>query len=163
MKTPSRTTLVIRSSEPKCSLAVASPLKAAVYAASAVLSVRYLAPLLPLLALPCALGVQRFPRVGMVLGAASILLTTLATLTNAAPPFSYYNPLTELHIPLLLKGELAPNLGTVCGLPPWLSVVVYYAILCGGIWWLWRRLPPEPPAAAGASDRGAETCMSHAT
>jgi len=124
---------------------------------------RYLAPLLPLLALPCALGVQRFPRVGMVLGAASILLTTLATLTNAAPPFSYYNPLTELHIPLLLKGELAPNLGTVCGLPPWLSVVVYYAILCGGIWWLWRRLPPEPPAAAGASDRGAETCMSHAT
>lgn len=124
---------------------------------------RYLAPILPLLALPCALGVQRFPRLGMALAGYSILITTLATLTNASPPFPEHpNPLFDLHIPMLLKGQLAPNLGTVCGLPPWLSVVVYYAILGGGIWWLWRRLPPEP-APGRAFDRTVETSADHAT
>jgi hypothetical protein len=72
------------------------------------------------------------------------------------------NPLFDLHIPMLLKGQLAPSLATVCDLPPWLSVVVYYAILCGGIWWLWRQLPPEP-AARAASERPVETHASHAT
>jgi hypothetical protein len=124
---------------------------------------RYLAPILPLLALPCALGVQRFPRLGIALAGYSILITTLATLTNASPPFpGHPNPLVDLHIPMLLKGQLAPNLGTVCGLSPWLSVVVYYAILCGGIWWLWRRLPPEP-APGRASARTVETSADHAT
>jgi hypothetical protein len=117
---------------------------------------RYLAPILPLLALPCALGVQRFPRYGIALAGYSILITTVATLTNASPPFpSHPNPLFDLHIPMLLKGELAPNLGTVSGLRPWLSLVVYYSILCGGIWWLWRRLPPES-AAGGAAHQTAE-------
>lgn len=102
---------------------------------------RYLAPILPLLALPCALGVQKLPRVGMILGGYSILITTVATLTNACPPASYYNPLTELHIPLLLKGELSPNLGMLLGLSPYASVAFFYAILVGGIWWIWRRLP----------------------
>jgi MFS family permease len=129
---------------------------------------RYLAPILPLLALPCALGVQRFPRLGIALAGYSILITTLATLTNASPPFpGHPNPLFDLHIPMLLKGQLAPNLGTVCGLPPWLSVVVYYAILCGGIWWLWHRLPPEsaegtppadPPLSVGVNAKSTCSC-----
>lgn len=86
----------------------------------------------------------------------SIVITTLATLTNASPPFpGHPNPLFDLHIPMLLKGQVAPNQGAVCCLPPCLSVVVYYAILCGGIWWLWRRLPPHE-AAGGVSDRAAE-------
>jgi hypothetical protein len=124
---------------------------------------RYLAPILPLLALPCALGLQRFPRLGIALAGYSILITTVATLTNASPPFpGHPNPLFDLQIPMLLKGQLAPNLGTVCGLPPWLSVVVYYTILCGGIWWLWRRLPPES-APGRASDRTVETSADHAT
>ena len=108
---------------------------------------RYLAPILPLLALPCALGLQRFPRIGVALATYSILITTLATLTNAAPHANYYNPLVELHIPLLLKGDLAPNLGTVCGLSPYASVALYYAILISGIVWLWRKLPKEGGAA----------------
>ena len=108
---------------------------------------RYLAPILPLMALPCALGVQRFPKVGIALAAYSILITTLATLTDACPNYSIYNPITELHIPLFLKGEFSPNLGTVLGLPPYASIALYYAILIGGIWWLWRQvsnLPDEP-------------------
>ena len=102
---------------------------------------RYLAPILPLLALPCALGVQRFPKLGIALAAYSILITTLATLTDACPDYSIYNPLTELHIPLFLKGVFSPNLGMVLGLPPYASVALYYAILVGGIGWLWRQLP----------------------
>lgn len=104
---------------------------------------RYLAPILPLLALPCALGVQRFPQIGITLAAYSILITTLATLTDACPPASIYNPLLELHIPLFLKGEFSPNLGMVLGLPPYASVALYYAILIGGIAWLWYKLPRQ--------------------
>jgi len=98
---------------------------------------RLLAPMLPLLALPCALGVARWPRLGAVLGVYSIAITTLATLTDACPSYEIYNPLTELHIPLFLKGEFSPNLGMVLGLPPHASVALYYLILIGGVWWLW--------------------------
>jgi hypothetical protein len=115
---------------------------------------RYLAPILPLLALPCALGVQRFPRIGMALAAYSILITTLATLTDASPAAGYYNPLTELHIPLLLKGELAPNLGTLIGLPPHVSVALFYVILIVGVAWLWRTLPKESDASKHQPPRG---------
>ena len=104
---------------------------------------RFLAPILPLLALPCALGVQRLPKLGILLAGYSIAITTLATLTNACPQGAIYNPLTELHIPLFLKGEFSPNLGMALGLPPFASLALYYAILIGGIWWLWKRLPSE--------------------
>jgi hypothetical protein len=101
---------------------------------------RYLAPILPLLALPCALGVARLPRIGMLFGLYSILITTVATLTNASPPASYFNPLTQLHLSLLWKGELVPNLGLVLGLRPWAAVALFCATPAGGIAWLWRRL-----------------------
>jgi hypothetical protein len=104
---------------------------------------RYLAPILPLLALPCALGVARFPRTGAVLALVSVLLTTLATLTDVTPGSHLYNPLTELHIPLFLKGEFSPNLGMMLGLPPYLSVGFYYLVLAGGTAWLWWRLGRE--------------------
>jgi len=104
---------------------------------------RYLAPILPLFALPCSLGVQRFPKLGVALATYSILITTVATLTDACPEGWIFNPLTELHIPKLLKGEFSPNLGMALGLPPYASVALFYAILIGGIWWIWRRLPKE--------------------
>ena len=102
---------------------------------------RLLAPMLPLLALPCALGVARWPRLGALLAIYSIGITTLATLTDACPSSGIYNPLTELHIPLFLKGEFSPNLGMVLGLSPYASVALYYLILIAGAVWLWRRLP----------------------
>jgi len=105
---------------------------------------RYLAPILPLLALPCAFGVQQLPKLGITLGISSILITTLATLTDACPGFGQYpNPLMQLHIPLFLKGEFSPNLGLVLGLPPYVSFAAYYLILAIGVWWLWRRLPKD--------------------
>ncbi len=105
---------------------------------------RYLAPMLPLLALPCALGVQRWPKLGILLGIYSIGVVTLATLTDACAEYNFNNPLTEHNLPMFLKGEFAYNLGTVVlGLRPYASVVLFYAILISGIVWL-LRLTGEP-------------------
>jgi hypothetical protein len=98
---------------------------------------RYLAPILPLLALPCGFGAMRFPRLAMVLVGYSVVITTVATLTDAAPEGTIYNPLVQLHIPLLLKGQLASNLGTMLGLPPLASVAVYYVVLLTSLLSLW--------------------------
>lgn len=113
------------------------------------LSARYMAPILPLLALPCAIGTQRWPKLGGALAIISIAMMTLATITDACPDYSIYNPLTELHIPKFLKGEFSYTLGTeVFGLPPWASVAVYYALLIGGLAWLWRLTGKADKTAA---------------
>ena len=110
---------------------------------------RYLAPIIPLLALPCAIGTQRGPKLGGVLAIVSIAMMTLAPLTDACPGYGVYNPLTQLNIPKFLKGEFSYTLGTeVFGLPPWLSVAVYYAILIGGIAWLWHLTGKADKAVA---------------
>jgi len=114
---------------------------------------RYLAPMLPLLALPCALGLIRFPRVGALLVVGSIGLTVLATATDACPSYSIGNPLTQLHFPLFLKGQFSYSLGEhVLGLPPYVSFGVYVAMVGGGLWWLWRRLPGEEKPLANPEE-----------
>lgn len=105
------------------------------------LSARYMAPILPLLALPCAKGVQRLPNLGCFLAVCSVAITTIATLTDACPDYSFYSPLTEFHIPLFLNGEFSPNLGMALGLSPFASVALYYLTLVAGAAWLWQRLP----------------------
>ena len=99
---------------------------------------RYLAPILPLMALPCALGLRRFPRTGSMLALYSILITTVATLTNASPIAQYFNPLVELHLWLLLRGDLVPNIGSLLGLHAAFSVLAFYALIsipiCIGIY-----------------------------
>jgi hypothetical protein len=101
---------------------------------------RYLAPMIPLLALPCALGVQRLPRAGLCLAIYSVLITTVATFTDAAPSGSFNNPLRELHIPRLMSMDLAPNLWTILGLSPCLSLVLFYLFFMGFVCWLWHRV-----------------------
>jgi hypothetical protein len=110
---------------------------------------RYLAPILPLLAIPCAFGAQRFPKLAALLGGYSILITTIATLTDACPPYpGQPNPLWDLHLPLFMRGELSPNLGMVLGLPPFASVGLFYLIMAGAIWSL-ARLGWKEQAGAG--------------
>jgi hypothetical protein len=100
---------------------------------------RYLAPILPLLALPCAYGLRKVPWLGLPLLVYSILITTLATLTDACPSYGGHpNPLFDLHLPMLRKGEFSPNIGLALGLPPYYSVGLYYTVLLGGTVWLWR-------------------------
>ena len=104
---------------------------------------RYLAPALPLLALPCALGLLRFPRTGGTLAILSVGMVSFATLTGACLPASFGNPLVERNLPAFLKGEFCPNLGTVLGLPGFASVALYYLMLTWGLSCLWRSMPKE--------------------
>jgi hypothetical protein len=102
---------------------------------------RLLSPMLPLLALPCAYGVSRFPWLGLPLAAYSILVTSVATLTDACPPYDVHlNPLLELNVPAFWKGELSPNLGMLLGLSAHASAALYCAVLVVGGAWLWRGL-----------------------
>jgi hypothetical protein len=115
---------------------------------------RLLSPMLPLLALPCAYGVWRFPWVGLPLAVYSVGVTSVATLTDACPSYGAdLNPLVELNLPALLKGEVSPNLGTAMGLPAHVSIALDYAVMAGGAVWLWRRMSgpdPAPHAPAGS-------------
>lgn len=105
---------------------------------------RYLAPILPLLALPCALAVQRFPKMGVALAIYSIEIMTLATLTDACHNASVFNPLMETVLPDFAEPHLSFNLGeSVLGLPPFVSVALFYLVLVMGISWLWHRLPED--------------------
>jgi hypothetical protein len=111
---------------------------------------RYLAPILPLLAIPCAMGAQRFPKLALLLGGYSVLITTVATLTDACPSCSEHsNPLWDLNLPLLLKGELSPNLGLLLGLPPYASVGLFYLILSSAIWCLARAVRKQEANPTG--------------
>jgi hypothetical protein len=115
-------------------------------------SARYLAPILPWLALPCALGAERFTKTACVLTIYSIGVTTLATVTNACPEiYANPNPLFDLDIPLFLKGQFSPNLGAVLGVNPYLSVALYYSFLVGGAFWLWHLLGKDPAREDPAS------------
>ena len=101
---------------------------------------RYLAPILPLLALPCALGVSRLPRLGLVLAVVSILLTGLGTVVDATPRYEIHNPLFELHIPKLLSGKLTHNLGQGLGLSGHQSLVFLLVLIAFYGTFLWRAL-----------------------
>lgn len=94
---------------------------------------RYLAPIIPLLAVPCAIGCRRFPQMSLCLALYAVAVTSVATLTNAAPPGEIQNPLVQLHVPSLIGGQLAPNLGVMLGLKPVWSVALFYVVLISGI------------------------------
>lgn len=100
------------------------------------LSARYMSPVIPLLALPCALGLRRFWRIGVLLSGYSIAIIMLATVTNACPEYDVYNPLTELHIPAFLKGDFALTLVDNCGVNRTLSIIIYYSTIFIGVGWL---------------------------
>ncbi len=77
---------------------------------------RYLAPMLPWLALPAAFAAQRWPRVAALLAVVSIAMTGGGTLLNASLPMASAHPLMDVHWPALLLGNFAPNLGHALGL-----------------------------------------------
>lgn len=101
--------------------------------AGTTLGPRYLAPILPFLAVPAALAFQRSPRCGSLLILASIALTGLGTLVDATPGYGLKNPLWELHIPSLRSNFLTHNVATMIGIPsPW-SAILYFTMLATAI------------------------------
>jgi hypothetical protein len=117
---------------------------------------RLLAPVLPLLLLPCAFGARRFPKLTWVLAGVSIAFTSVATLTDACAAGHIENPLLEFHLPMFLRGEFSPNLASVLGLPPFVAANFFYLVLVASVWWSWRNLPPEESAPVYAKYRPEE-------
>jgi hypothetical protein len=107
------------------------------WTAGPTLGPRYLAPILPLVAIPCSLAVERWRIFGLSLASLSIVITTLATLICAAPPDNIANPILDFYVPLLKNQELAPNLGIMLGLPPYVSLIAFYAVFIFGVAELW--------------------------
>jgi len=108
--------------------------------------------------LPCALGLQRWPRLGDALAVLSGAMMTLATVADACVPYNIYNPLTEWVLPKFLKGEFSYNLGTeVLGLSPWGGVALFYGILIGGFAWLWWLTGKADRAGVLATTKGAKS------
>jgi hypothetical protein len=105
---------------------------------------RYLSPMLPLLALPAALGLQKLPWLGVPLAAASVILTGTATMIDATPRGQIYNPLIEFYLPKLMKGEFGYTWASMAGLPPVMGPIILGVVVLGGTLWLLRQLRHEP-------------------
>jgi hypothetical protein len=101
---------------------------------------RFLVPLLAIMALPTALGIARFPRLGLLLASISVLINVLVTVVDLSPvPGS--NPLVDFYIPQFIKGIFNPNLGGMLGLNGYASLFPLLFVLGIGIGLIWRQLP----------------------
>jgi hypothetical protein len=118
---------------------------------STTVAARLLAPLLPLLIVPTALGVSRFPTAGLILAGLSVLFTGGATLVSIG--FSgAANPLVEFYWPALMTRDFAPNLGGALGLPdPWSLVPLLFIASMTLVQLL--RLTTTPDAPCGLPTR----------
>ena len=107
---------------------------------------RLLSPILPLMALPTALGIASFPRIGAILAGVSILLTTFATVIDIRLRSAGQNPLLDFYVPSFLQQKFSYNLGSVLGLPGYWSLLPLVLVVGAGIWFTWRNLSPVPKA-----------------
>ncbi len=85
---------------------------------------RYLTPAVPFLGLAAAYGIRRFPEMGLILTLASIALMGMVTAIAIDPPGDVLTPLQSFYLARVEQQRFAPNLGTLVGLPLWLSLVV---------------------------------------
>ena len=102
---------------------------------------RLLAPILPLMALPAALGIMRFPRIGSTLAGVSILLTSWATVIDIRLSSAGANPLLDFYLPTFLQQKFSDNLGSAFGLTGYWSLWPFLLAVGAGIWFTWRNLP----------------------
>ncbi len=114
---------------------------------------RYLAPMLPLLALPCAMGVTALPRLAGALGVLSVVLTTVTIAVGSILRAETPSPLT-FFLWDLRHMDLNPSLGGLVGMPEWLSLLVFCTMLGAGIayavWLAGRDLRnSQSPSAEG--------------
>lgn len=106
-------------------------------------------PMLPWLALPVALGLSRYPRLGTLLVGYSVLVVATATMTDACPAYHQISsPLFEINLSMLVKGDLNPSLGTCLGLSPTASLGLYVMGLIAGLVFLWNQTA-RPIRSAG--------------
>lgn len=111
--------------------------------AGGTLGPRYLAPVLPFLVLPAALGLLRFPRCGSVLAVLSVVLTGGATLIDVRLPVGTENRLFSYYAEEFWAGHFTHNLGQVLGLNGHWSLLPLFAVIVPSFCWLWRNLDAE--------------------
>ena len=98
---------------------------------------RYLAPVLPLIGLAAAYGIQRWPEPGLVLGLISIALMLGVTAIAIDPPGDVLTPLQSYYLVRFHDNRFADNLGTLLGAPLWLSLIVPLVLPIIAAWkWL---------------------------
>jgi uncharacterized membrane protein len=97
------------------------------------LSVRHFASLLPFLGLAAGCGMLRYPRTGIALAGASVLLTGGATLIDAMPPEGCTHPIGDHFLRKLERGDFAHNLGMEAGLRGYWSLMPLLVIVAAGV------------------------------
>ena len=98
---------------------------------------RYLAPVLPLVGLAAAYGIQRWPEPGLVLALISIGLMLGVTAIAIDPPGDVLTPLQSYYLVRFHDNRFADNLGTLLGAPLWLSLIVPLVLPIVAAWkWL---------------------------
>lgn len=97
---------------------------------------RYLAPAIPFFGLAAAYGIKRLPELGLILTVASILLMGMVAAIALDPNDDVLTPLQSFYLVRVEQGRWAPNLGTLAGLPVWLSLIVPFVPAAVASWWL---------------------------
>jgi len=92
---------------------------------------RHLSPAVPFLAIPAAFGLLALPLTGSTFAAMSILLVSIATFINAAPPNEYHQPLFDFYPREFFNGKLAWNAGSALGLSGGWSMALWAIVVCG--------------------------------
>jgi len=91
---------------------------------------RYLAPMVPCLAIPLALMVQKHLKISMVFIIASVGLTTMGVLTNACIPVDFFESNLLSHIiNNLSSGNVSHNLGAMLRFDRVVAMTLYYGVL----------------------------------
>ena len=98
---------------------------------------RYLSPALPFIGLAAAYGIKRWPETGLVLLTVSMVVMLGVTAIAIDPPGDVLTPLQSFYLVRLREHRFADNLGTLVGLPLWLSLIVPLVFPAVAAWrWL---------------------------
>ncbi len=84
---------------------------------------RYLAPAIPFIALAAAYGIRRFPEMGMITAVVSIAMMLMVAAIAIDPPADVRTPLQSFFLARMEQRRFADNLGSLLGLPVWLSLL----------------------------------------
>jgi hypothetical protein len=93
---------------------------------------RYLAPIIPLLILPAAIGASKFPKLACISAGLSMAFTGTATLVDAHLPIDVKNPLVNYYAHEFIAGNFIYNFGHLFGLsgiPSLLPVLIVFACI----------------------------------
>ncbi len=108
--------------------------------AGRILGPRLLSPVLPLLALPAAFGLSRFPRCGFTLVLISTIFIGWTTAVGAILPLESRHPILDVYLPAFRNVQVSYNLGQAVGCSGLAGTVPLYLFTLLGFAYSWRQL-----------------------